>query len=383
MQSMRNLNFSFLRNQRLWPYRVLVTLLFALSAIVTTGKAEAIIDGRRSIVLEGQVARLIVDIAGGSISNFHLQSHGLNPLEWEQKGPNTPRPMGHFLCLDRWGAPSDAEQKNGMPFHGEASRVEWQVLKDSVSNGAKVQAEMSATLPLAGLGVIRRIQLSTNQAFFIVSEEVTNMNKLGRLFNMVQHATIGPPFLDEQTVVDANARRGFMQNSPLPNPEEPAVSWPEARQDGQPVNLRHLTNDPNPNVVSYTIDEEYGWTTACNPTQGLLIGYIWKTAEYPWFNVWRHVEKGKPFARGLEFGTTGLHQPFSILATKGRIFGRPLYEYLDANETRVKTYACFLFKIPRDYKGVTRLTYDGKRLILKERDANAQRNLVMEAGNLF
>jgi hypothetical protein len=78
---------------------------------------------------------------------------------------------------------------------------------------------------------------------------------------------------------------------------------------------------------------------------------VWKTAEYPWFNAWRHVEKGKPLARGLEFGTTGLHQPFPILVAKGRIFGRSLFEYLDAGETRTKSYTCFLFQIPRDYRG--------------------------------
>jgi hypothetical protein len=342
------------------------------------------IKGRRSLVLDGRAAQLVVDIAGGSIGDFHLGSSGLNPLQWEEKGGLTaPRPMGHFLCLDRWGAPSKEEQKNGMPFHGEAARVEWLVLRDAVSNGGKVRAEMAATLPMAGLRINRHIELSVSNALFVVREEIINLNKLGRLFNMVQHATIGPPFLDEQTVVDANARRGFMQSSPLPNPEEPAVNWPEARRDGQAVDIRFLTNNHDPNVVSYVIDEEYGWATASNPVQGLLIGYLWKRAEYPWFNAWRHVEKGKPFARGLEFGTTGLHQPFPLLVVKGRIFGRPLYEYLDAGETVSKTYACFLFKIPKDYQGVSRLTYAGNRLILHERGAAAERDLMMEVGELF
>ena len=90
-----------------------------------------------------------------------------------------------------------------------------------------------------------------------------------------------------------------------------------------------------------------------------------------------------PLARGLEFGTTGLHQPFPILVAKGRIFGRPIYEYLDAGETRTKTYACFLAEIPGDYKGVASLTYTGKSLILHERDAGPERDLKLEVGNLF
>ena len=365
------------------PPRLVWPLLLLICIPILSG-AQTLVNGRRSLVLDGQAARLVVDVGGGSIVDFHLRSQGLNPLQWGQKGdPAVARPMGHFLCLDRWGAPSEAEQKNGMPFHGEAAHVEWQVLKSPTRRDRKVESEMSATLPLAGLKVERRIELSVDQAFFVVTEEITNVNKLGRVFNMVQHPTIGPPFLDEKTLVDANARRGFMQNSPLPNPEEPAVHWPEARQDGQPVNMRYLSDKHDPNVVSYTIDEEYGWVTACNPAQGLLIGYLWKTTEYPWFNAWRHAENGKPVARGLEFGTTGLHQPFPVLAAKGRIFGRSLYEFLDANEKRSKSYACFLFNIPKDYKGVARLTYHEKRLILNERDSNPERDLLMDVGDLF
>ncbi|MBI4659034.1 MAG: hypothetical protein HY735_09335 [Verrucomicrobia bacterium] len=367
--------------RQLW-FRPLLGL--ALLLTVTPIIAETTINGRHSLVLENESARLIVDLAGGSISDFHLNNHGLNPLQWESKGGKTEaRPMGHFLCLDRWGAPSDEERKNGMPFHGEAARVDWQVLLEPRSNENKFEAEMAAALPLAGLKVKRRIELLPHSPCFVVREEVTNLNKLGRLYNMVQHPTIGPPFLDESTLVDANAGRGFMQSSPLPNPEEPAVRWPEALKKGRPVDIRRLTDDHDPNVVSYTINEDYGWATASSPNRGLLIGYIWRKSEYPWFNVWRHVENGKPSARGLEFGTTGLHQPFPILVAKGRIFDTPIYEYLDAGATASKTYACFLFRVPNDYKGVGRLSYDGQRLVLHERESGPDHDLRMDVGQLF
>lgn len=368
---------------RLHPL-VASVLLFGFLAAVPSNQGQTLVKGRRSLVLEGKAAQLVVDLGGGSFTDFHLKSQGLNPLQWGMDEKSTaPRPMGHFLCLDRWGQPSEAEQKNGMPFHGEAANVEWQTLQSPIEREGKIVAEMGATLPLAGLKVKRHILLAASGTFFTAREEITNTNKLGRLYNIVQHPTIGPPFLDERTVVDANGRRGFMQGSPLPNPEEPAVTWPEGRHDGQPVNLRYLTNDHNPNVVSFTIDEEYGWATASNARRGLLIGYLWRASEYPWFNAWRHVEKGKPTARGLEFGTTGLHQPFPVLVAKGRIFGRPLYAYLDAGETVSRTYACFLLKIPADYRGVVSITYNGKNLILHERDAGPERDLTLEVGTLF
>jgi hypothetical protein len=215
----------------------------------------------------------------------------------------------------------------------------------------------------------------------MVSETVTNRAKLGRIYNIVQHPTVGPPFLDATTLVDANAGQGFMQSSPLPNPEEPAVRWPQAQKSGAPVDLRRLVDDPLPNVVSYVVDDQYGWTTAATPGRELLVGYLWRTADYPWLNMWRDVQGGKPFARGLEFGTTGLHQPPPVLVAKGRIFGRPLYAFLDASASATRRYAVFLVKIPRDFQGVERLSYDGARITIAER--GSRRTFDLAAGNLL
>ena len=104
---------------------------------------------------------------------------------------------------------------------------------------------------------------------------------------------------------------------------------------------------------------------------------------------WRHVEKGKPFARGLEFGTTSLPHPDSVLIAKGHVFGRPIIAHLDAGQTETRSYAAFLFKIPKDYRGVAELVYDRRHLVLKERfilyeqHSPADRDLVMETGDLF
>jgi hypothetical protein len=350
--------------------------------LLVWAEPQTTVNNRPALVIEGKAAKLVMDLGGGSFSDFHLADGGVNPLTWDSKTSGTaPRMMGHFLCLDRWGAPSEAELKNGMPYHGEAPNVSWRVTVPSSTKGKHVEAEVSASLPMAGLEVRRRIRLSRDAAFFTVAEAVTNRNKLGRIYNMVQHPTIAPPFLDEKTIVDANAKRGLMQDSPLPDPEKLAVEWPHASKKGQQVDLRALTNDPDPNVVSYVIDDDYGWTTASSPTSGLLIGYIWKTSEYPWFSAWRDVAKSRPSARGLEFGTTGLHQPFPILVKKGRIFDRPLYVHLDAGQTEARSYACFLMKIPKDYKGVDKIIYERGRLRVQERGGG--RELSLETGELF
>jgi hypothetical protein len=329
------------------------------------------------VTLDNGVAQAAFQLKGGSLSDFQFKDQKLNPFTWQGRPEQgEARLRGHFLCLDRWGPPSAAEARNGMPFHGEAPRVMW--TGNAIDNSG---VAMSAHLPLAGLHVVRRARLHPSLAVVSVTETVTNQNKLGRIYNMVQHPSIGPPFLDTTTVVDSNARKGLMQSTPLPNPEEPPVWFPMALKDGQPVNLRHLTSDAYPPVVSFVVDETYGWATVATAGRGLLLGYVWKTSEYPWLTMWRHVEDGKPAARGVEFGTTGLHQPLEVLVAKGRIFDRPLVAFLDADQSASRSWAVFLTKISADFQGVERLDYNGRRIVLAERGSG--RTITIETGEIF
>ncbi len=327
-----------------------------------------------TLTLDNGSAKIAWDLSGGALVDFQLKDQPINPFTWQEQGTAAARLRGHFLCMDRWGAPSAAEISAGVPFHGEVSRVEWRQLGKTAT-----EAEMTTRLPLAKLGVKRTVKLDGTSA--LVTEAVTNEAPLGRVYNMVQHPTIGPPFLDETVVVDSNARQGFMQSSPMPNPEHPTVVWPQALKDGMPGNLRMLKDDPMPNVVSYVVDDEFGWVTALHPDKRLVLGYIWKTAEYPWLNIWRHVEAGKPFARGLEFGTTGLHQPYPILTQKGRIFGRPLFAFIDATETQSRRYQVFLLKLPATASGVSQVRRTGSgEWVLETREGQQVRVRDLLAG---
>ncbi|HAB19772.1 MAG TPA: hypothetical protein PLX89_12130 [Verrucomicrobiota bacterium] len=336
---------------------------------------------RPNVTLDGSAARLVVDLAGGSIGDFHLKEVALNPLGWGTPSATDSglRGFGHFLCLDRWGPPSEAEGARGMPYHGEAAHVLWQTVQEPRAEAGTVAAEMSAQLPIAGLSVRRQIRLSATQPVVLVREEITNDRPLGRIFNIVQHPTIAPPFLDATTVVDCNGRKGFAQGNPMPHPAEPSFHWPTAlNQDGAPVNLRLLTDNPEPNVVSYAIEDRHGWVTAANPGKGLLLGYLWKTTDYPWVSLWRDVRDGKPAARGLEFGSTGLHQPYPVLVQVGRLWDRPLFEFLDAGETRTKSYLMFLLKVSPDFRGVKQVILEDQRLRVLERGDPRPRELTIE-----
>ncbi len=329
------------------------------------------------LVLQANKVELVVAPAGGAVVAFRFRDGQTNPLNFEIPAPlpsrekAVPLLRGHFLCLDRWGAPSAAEQTHGMPYHGEAAGVLWKVDRAPQNLNGRVSAEMSCELPLAGMRVARSIVLDEAGSAALVTEQVTNTNKLGRIYNMVQHPSIAPPFLNDDTIVDSNARAGFLQDGPIPVSADAAHRWPTLVVGATEIDLRHLRTEPGDlsDVSSFVFsdNETHGWVTASSPRHKLLLGYVWKTGDYPWLNIWRFRVQGKPAARGLEFGTTGHHQPFPILVKQGRILDRPTYAHLDADETIDRTYLCFLARIPADFEGVGELRVDAGAIRLRER----------------
>ena len=145
-------------------------------------------------------------------------------------------------------------------------------------------------------------------------------------------------------MVDCNATTGFAQ-APRVSAGEDNVHLPVGAADreyfeypattnpsGTATQLRDMEGAREDDVASYVIpeDSELGWCTATSPRSGLILGYVWPTADYPWLTMYRSVVDGEIKARGLEFGTTGLHQPFGVLVKEGSILGRPLLHWLDA-----------------------------------------------------
>ena len=342
------------------------------------------IQAEEILKLSNRVAIARVALAGGGLIEFRLKDHPTNPLNWdigdlEEKTPGTPYLRGHFLCLDRWGAPSESEAARGVPFHGEAPRTLWTLDRPARPSAAGLQAQMSCKLKLAGLNVVRDMTLLPNSPVVLIEERITNPRPLGRIYNMVQHPSIAPPFLDDTTLVDSNATFGFDQDGSIPASREEASRWPQMTLLDQHVNLRHFRSAGKPvtghDVTSFVFENKtsYGWVTACHPGQRLMLGYVWRTVDYPWLNIWRYRKEGKVAARGLEFGTTGLHQPFTTLVRRGRILDRRLLSYIDAGATQARSYIVFLATVPENYRGVDQLSISATKLTLTERGPKPRR----------
>ena len=319
--------------------------------------------------IENSKVLLKVNLRGGSYIDFHFKDFPINPINWSSQEAESPAFMGHFLCFDRWGPPTDAEKANGFHHHGEANSVEWKLLDKPQPKDTLSACLMRCMLPMGGLQLTRKIELSTNEPVFVVTEEIKNLNKYGRMFNIVQHVSLAPPFLDRSTIFDTNAEKGFedKEDGSL-NQEEPVFYWPDANHRGEKISLRQFgTEWPRVSSFVFSNNQEYGWVTACNPDKNLMLGYIWKTVEYPWINFWRSMENGVPMAFGMEFGTTGLHEPFPVVAKKGKIFDLNIYDFIDANEVVSKSFTAFLAEIPNDYKGVEKIEFRNSLLIISEK----------------
>ncbi len=324
--------------------------------------------------IENNIVLLEVNLNGGSYSDFHLKDQPINPINWRINDPEMPPFMGHFLCFDRWGPPTDAEKANGFKHHGEVNTVNWEMLSKPQSKEGVTTCSMRCILPMGGLQLTRKIELSENYPLFHVTEEIRNLNKYGRMFNIVQHVTLASPFLDKSTLFDNNAEKGFedKENGSF-SQETPVIKWPEADHDGRKVSLRQFRDKwPRVSTFIYCEGDKNGWVTACNPELKLMLGYIWKTKDYPWINFWRSMENDDPAAFGMEFGTTGLHEPFPVVARKGKIFGRNIYEFIDAGEVICKSYTAFLAIIPEDYKGVGKIEINNSLLIIKEKSVSSR-----------
>src|SRR3954470_17565834 len=157
--------------------------------------------GRRAAILENDALRVTVLREGGHIAEIFDKETGVNPLwtpPWKSIEPSAYSGeygdgvesrllggiMGHNLCLDVFGGPSDEEFAAGIGVHGEAS-----VQPYEIDGGV-----MRTSLPLAGLAFERRIELRGRSVS--IAESVTNLSATDRPIAWTQHVTLGPPFLE-------------------------------------------------------------------------------------------------------------------------------------------------------------------------------------------
>jgi hypothetical protein len=269
---------------------------------------------------------------------------------------------GSTLCLDYFGAPSEDEIRQGLCLHGEASVTRWK------ATSARGGVTMEAWLPVSGLRFRRQMSVLDGESVIYVRETVRNPGAADHFLHWVQHATFGPPLLQNgESVVAMPAGRGktwphgYEGKSLLANDRD--FEWPVApAESGGRVDLSQPFIRSGTGLVAavlFDANRIWAYVTVLNFRLGLLAGFCFPRSLYPWAAVWEEncarqetPWKGQTQARGIEFGTTpmpiGREQAFAM----GHLFGVPTFARVPASGELQANYAIFMSPVSTDWRGI-------------------------------
>ena len=339
-----------------------------------TNMGETLYRGRRARVVENEFLQILVTVEGGHIAAVTDKTTKLNPLwspPWPslepslydevkhpQYGKNSESKLlagilGHNLCLDIFGGPSEAEAAAGMTVHGEASVATYDL---TVKGETLVQ---KATFPQAQLRFTRTLRLPAATRVARISETLENLSQLDRPVAWTQHATLGPPFLEKgKTQFRATATRSKVVENDFTGGKGymkigAEFTWPMVPcTDGTSEDLRVFTNRRISGGFSTQLmdpAQEQAWFLAWSPTHRLAFGYAWKQADFPWLGIWEENYSrtappwnGVTLTRGMEFGASPFAESRRAMIERGRLFGVPAYKWIPARQSVAIDYRMFL-----------------------------------------
>jgi hypothetical protein len=339
---------------------------------------ETTYRNRRAYSLDNGTLEIFVTVEGGHIAAVSDKASGISPLwspPWpsiepskydRQKHPEYGADseskllsgiLGHNLCLDIFGGPSEAEAAAGMTVHGEAP-----VAVYDIKPGGETLTQ-SATLQQAQLRFLREIRLPRGQRVAEITETVENLTALDRPVAWTQHATLGPPFLEKgrtqfritatkSKVIehDFTGGKGYMKIGA-------EFNWPLVpRADGGTEDMRVFTNRTVSGAYStHLVDPSRpdAWFLAWSPTHRLAFGYVWKVQDFPWLGIWEeNLSRTQPpwngvtLTRGMEFGVSPFPETRQAMIQRGSLFGVPGYRWIPARRSCTVHYKVFL--VPAD-----------------------------------
>jgi hypothetical protein len=324
--------------------------------------------GRRAARIENRALRVTVLREGGHLAEMFDKVAGVSPLwvpPWASIEPSAydrrthlqfgsgsdarllAGIMGHNLCLDIFGGPSDEEAAAGVSAHGDGSVALYDV---DASAGALV---MRARLPTAQLLFERRIDLRDRTVG--IRETVENLADFDRPIAWTQHVSLGPPFLQKgvtQFRVSATRSKTFEAAFGADDYLQPAAEfdWPLApAAGGGRVDLQRFTDAAASSAyTAHLMDpgRTAAFFVAFSPAASLAFGYVWQRADFPWLGIWEEncsraqaPWDGRCLTRGMEFGVSPFPEARRRMVERGRMFDTPAFRWLPARGRVAVEYA--------------------------------------------
>jgi hypothetical protein len=370
-----------------------IALLLILSSAGLAQPPKASFEGRPAYKLTNGKLELIVLEKGTSFASLILTEDGekMNPM-WEpirmareagQQG-TFGESIGHFVCVDGFGGTSQEERAAGLQGHGEAHRQTYQV-KSFDRQGGVTSLELTAELPILRENFTRIIRMVDGENVVYVNSRLESLLGFDRPAVWAEHATIGAPFLEPGvTVVDMPAVKA--QTRPyneeregrLPHrlPSGVDFTWPNAPAvGGGSVDVRAAPKNPNSGDHTTSLmdpSRKFVFVTALHPNKRLLLGYIFRAADFPWIQSWEYYPADGRLARGLEFSTQPYDVPRREAVQLGSLFGAPSYRWLPAKSAIDSVFLMFYTRTPEGFTRVDDVQLENKRILIYDRTAGKQ-----------
>jgi hypothetical protein len=359
--------------------------------------------------LDNGIVALTTLTGGGHIADFRLfnaTGNGVNAMweaPWTSMDPDQfrnghlrkygPAPLGNFLaaftghavCVDYFGAPSQAEMAQGLLLHGEAAASRWRLMEQK-ETASEARLEFAIRLPAAGLQFRRKLRLLRGESVVYIEERVDNERAQDHFFHWTQHVTLGSPLLNPETSMIALSGtrgvtwpHGYDGAALLPDNQE--FSWPNAPAlAGGTVNLaRPFVRDGEGFIASVLLDpkREVGFVAALNWELGMLLGYCFRRTDFPWVAIWEEnmARQGSPWngktrARGLEFGSTPMPLGKEETFARGSLFDTPTFRRIPAKSTLHAPYLAFLSKVNPEWRSISDIQLIRDKIIVTEQQGD-------------
>ena len=357
-------------------------------------------EGYPAVVLSSSKLELTIMTKGSTLANLTLADDGekLSPL-WNpmRMARELGRPVkfdggaGHFVCVDGFGPSSAEERAAGLPGHGEAHTEIFAVHSERQNSSTAVT--LTAKLPIVQEAFTRTFRVIDGENVVYVESELENLLGFDRPVNWAEHATIGSPFLEPGvTVVDVSGSRS--QTRPYPSTANGDIqrrltsgqdfTWPLAPGlDGTKIDLRRTPEHPHFLDHAVTLldpGRELEWVTAINPKKRLIIGYVFKRADYPWLQYWGYYPPTQKMARGMEFGTQPYDVPRREAISAGAMFDTPTYRWLPAKSKIRTRFLLFYAHIPEGFNKVDDVTMEHGQIVIADHSTKQQVRLAAAEG---